>query len=159
MTVPLSASPGEGTSDPTAPTTSRLAATQAAVGAQDPRGEERTSTSRGDDRLSASLRRLAALHGDLASEYEILAEEVGIHLAGCAESSLHGVMPANPPTPLADPTLVTPGELATLLQCCPRTVRRMELGGELPPSIKEGRLKRWRRAEIEAWLDSRGGVR
>ena len=117
-------------------------------------------------RIESSLQRIAALHGELARQYGILVEEVGIRLAGRAESSLTATMPVKPrnrKTPTRreaeDATLMAAGELAEALQCHPRTLRRMELRGELPPPIRKGRLKRWRRQEIQTWLDSRSSPR
>lgn len=48
------------------------------------------------------------------------------------------------------PELMTQSEVADFLRCSPKTVRRMELGGDIPPAQGSGRRKRWRRHEIEA---------
>jgi predicted DNA-binding transcriptional regulator AlpA len=59
---------------------------------------------------------------------------------------------------LDDPSpspLLTPPQLATLLQLDPRTLRRLELSGAVPRAIYIGALKRWRRADIDTWLASR----
>lgn len=45
--------------------------------------------------------------------------------------------------------------VAALLGCSPRTVRRMALEGELPAPVLVGGLKRWRKADLEAWLAQR----
>jgi len=42
--------------------------------------------------------------------------------------------------------------LSELLKCSPRSVHRWADGGRLPRPIKLGRLNRWRRADIEAWI-------
>ena len=165
MTRPVSGPPAPGTPSATPPALSRHGATQGATGgngaqvaAGGPSGP-RVDPVEGVG-LEATLRRIAALHGDLAHHYGILAEEVGIRLAGCAKSSLTATMPVKPPTKTTpDPTLITAGELAEILQCHPRTIRRMELAGELPSAIKNGRLKRWQRPEIQEWLDARPSPR
>jgi excisionase family DNA binding protein len=49
--------------------------------------------------------------------------------------------------------LLTKKQVADLLGCHPRTVRRMELKGELPGAVTKGRLKRWRKQSVLEWLD------
>ena len=49
--------------------------------------------------------------------------------------------------------MITERELAQLLRCDPRTVRRLEVSGELPPALRIGGSKRWQRQVIEDWLD------
>lgn len=49
--------------------------------------------------------------------------------------------------------MMTERELAHLLRCDPRTVRRLEVSGELPPALRIGGSKRWQRQVIEDWLD------
>lgn len=48
--------------------------------------------------------------------------------------------------------LMTCEQMAGLLQVTTRTLRRMELMGEIPRCIHVGGLKRWRRGEVEKWL-------
>jgi excisionase family DNA binding protein len=56
--------------------------------------------------------------------------------------------------------LLSTKQLCDLLHVNKRTVRRMELLGELPAPIRAGRRKTWRRETIEAWLaDHEGGSR
>lgn len=50
--------------------------------------------------------------------------------------------------------LLSERDVATLLGCAPRTVRRLELRGEIPRSLRIGSAKRWNREEIRQWLDS-----
>jgi excisionase family DNA binding protein len=53
--------------------------------------------------------------------------------------------------------LLTTSDLARLLVCDRRTIERMRSAGKLPkPDIKIGRMPRWKRSTIEAWLE-RGG--
>lgn len=93
---------------------------------------------------------------------EVLREQ----LATLDPSSAHADVEPTEPTVLARgpdractapadpvPDLLTQRDLARLLRCHPRTVRRMELAGELPPPIGSGRLKRWRRTDIHQRID------
>ena len=43
-------------------------------------------------------------------------------------------------------------DVAEMLRCAPRTVRRLANSGRTPGPIKLGRLTRWRRREIENWI-------
>ncbi len=52
--------------------------------------------------------------------------------------------------------LLTVHELAELLHCDPRTVRRLELTGEVPSGIRIGGSKRWRTSDVSCWLDQLG---
>lgn len=57
--------------------------------------------------------------------------------------------------------------IADLLGCSSRHVRRMADGGAMPRPIHLGRLVRWRKADVDAWLaagcpscrQAKGGVR
>lgn len=49
--------------------------------------------------------------------------------------------------------MFTERDLAELLQCDVRTVRRLEKAGDLPAAIRFGGSKRWRVRTIEEWLD------
>ena len=51
-------------------------------------------------------------------------------------------------------TMFTERDLAELLQCDVRTVRRLEKAGDLPAAIRFGGSKRWRVRTIEEWLDA-----
>ena len=53
------------------------------------------------------------------------------------------------------PDLLTREELADLLRVDARTLRRLELQGDVPPAISIGGSKRWRRAAITRWLRER----
>lgn len=48
-------------------------------------------------------------------------------------------------------------ELAELLNCCCRTVRRLCDAGKLPRPLRVGKLLRWPPNTIKAWVD--GGCR
>lgn len=50
---------------------------------------------------------------------------------------------------------LTESQVAEMAQLSARSLRRLELRGELPAPLRFGRLKRWRRNEIEAWLCGR----
>lgn len=52
----------------------------------------------------------------------------------------------------ADAALLTVDEVAAFLSCSTRHVRRMADSGEMPRPIKLGSLIRWRRNEVDAWL-------
>ena len=55
----------------------------------------------------------------------------------------------------AMPELLTREEVAALLRVDARTLRRLELEGEVPPAITIGGSKRWRRTTMERWLAAR----
>jgi excisionase family DNA binding protein len=57
--------------------------------------------------------------------------------------------------PLAEkpaPLLMTPAELAELLNISPRKIRAMKATGALPVTVRIGRLTRFRRADVLAWV-------
>lgn len=106
----------------------------------------------------ARLAELASLRAAIAQEEaQMLSALAGIgemHLAGCAAQSVTSTVQRRPPlsAPPASELLDKQG-VATLLNCDPRTVRRLELEGELPAPVLVGGLKRWRRADLDAWLE------
>jgi excisionase family DNA binding protein len=51
-----------------------------------------------------------------------------------------------------DPQLYVVQELAALLQCSVRTIWNLNDRGQLPGMVRFGRLIRWRRSEIDAWI-------
>jgi predicted DNA-binding transcriptional regulator AlpA len=112
-------------------------------------------------RLSASLERIAELHAELADAYRALAADTGaIGLAERADPSVTAAMTtgfcdaeADATAPPDDPDYLTQAALAAMLDTHPRTIRRMELEGELPAATEIGRLKRWRRSTVQTWLD------
>ncbi|MEM7518372.1 MAG: helix-turn-helix domain-containing protein [Planctomycetota bacterium] len=48
--------------------------------------------------------------------------------------------------------LVTPQQVADLLQVSTRSLWRLRDAGKLPPPVKLGASVRWRRDEIEQWV-------
>lgn len=50
------------------------------------------------------------------------------------------------------PAMLNVQEVAALLKCSARHVTRLEESGQMPPAIKLGRLSRWNRAAVEAWI-------
>jgi excisionase family DNA binding protein len=59
------------------------------------------------------------------------------------------------PAPVAPlKPVLTLQEVADLLQIAPRTVQRMAADGEFPAPIRLGSNRpRWRRADVDAWLE------
>ena len=43
-------------------------------------------------------------------------------------------------------------DIANLLGCSTRHVRRLVASRRIPPPLRFGRLKRWRREDIDRWL-------
>lgn len=110
--------------------------------------------------MPAALARLAELAGMRAAiaqeEAQMLSALAGLgamHLAGCAAQSVTASVSRKPP--VSAPEFLDRQGLAVLLSCHPRTVRRMELEGELPAPVRVGRLLRWRRADIERLAESK----
>lgn len=56
--------------------------------------------------------------------------------------------------PVRANVMITERELAQMLRCDPRTIRRLEVSGDLPRALRVGGSKRWRLDVIEAWLDT-----
>jgi len=51
--------------------------------------------------------------------------------------------------------LLTTAEVAGLLHCHERTLRRWCKAGVVPAPVRVGSVVRWRRAEIEKWMSER----
>ena len=49
--------------------------------------------------------------------------------------------------------LISVGEVAEMLGCSERHVQRLADGGKMPQSVKVGRLTRWKRDSVVAWID------
>lgn len=49
--------------------------------------------------------------------------------------------------------MLTERDVAKLIKCDVRTVRRLEKAGVLPPALRFGGSKRWRAEAIEAWFE------
>lgn len=56
--------------------------------------------------------------------------------------------------PTNGPIAVDAACLAQMLGLSVRTIRRLDAAGKLPRPIKIGGAVRWRRAEIELWLEA-----
>ncbi|MHB1424532.1 MAG: helix-turn-helix transcriptional regulator [Gemmataceae bacterium] len=58
------------------------------------------------------------------------------------------------PSPSETPALLDVKAVAQLLNCSKRHIFRLSKAGKMPPPVPVGHLVRWRRAEIEAWLEA-----
>jgi predicted DNA-binding transcriptional regulator AlpA len=54
--------------------------------------------------------------------------------------------------PTNEPALIDVKAVAALLGCSTRHVTRLEDAQQIPPAIKLGRLSRWQREVILAWI-------
>jgi excisionase family DNA binding protein len=50
------------------------------------------------------------------------------------------------------PAFLTSDDIARLLGCSRRTVRRLADTGRIPPPLRLGGLSRWTRATVEEWI-------
>ena len=98
--------------------------------------------------LTQALERVSGLHEDLAEAhldvarcYRDLGQDAEITLAALRQASVHADVPA-------PPEYLTPAQVADRLKVHPRTLRRMELAGEIPRSVGSGRRKRWRAEDL-----------
>lgn len=66
---------------------------------------------------------------------------------------MKAVTQPNPPAQ-TEARLFDADQLAELFGCSRRHVERMDSAGKLPAAIRIGRLKRWKQAELRAWLDA-----
>lgn len=57
-------------------------------------------------------------------------------------------------SPGADVLLLTEADMADLLSVTRGVVRRLDAGGKLPSPIRLGNFTRWRRTEIQDWVDA-----
>ncbi len=48
----------------------------------------------------------------------------------------------------------TANDLSVILGTSLRTIRTMDASGKLPKGLKLGRLRKWSRSDIEAWLQA-----
>jgi excisionase family DNA binding protein len=58
-----------------------------------------------------------------------------------------------PPDTAAPPALIDVRSVAQLLHCSTRHVYRLADAGQMPPPLHLGALVRWRRQEIEDWIN------
>jgi len=56
--------------------------------------------------------------------------------------------------PASPPALLDVDQVAALCGCSTRHVRRLADAGRMPAPVKLGALIRWRRADLDAWLDA-----
>ena len=54
--------------------------------------------------------------------------------------------------PGAVPAMLTVDQVARMLCCSPRTVRRLADAGRMPRPVRLGSLLRWPRESIESWI-------
>lgn len=69
-------------------------------------------------------------------------------LAECLSS-----VPVTKETPASEARLLTVKEVSYMLGVSTRTVWRRVSAGEMPEPIQVGRLAKWRRSEVERWLN------
>ena len=55
-------------------------------------------------------------------------------------------------TPPTEPALIDVKAVAKLLNCSARHITRLDDAGQMPPAIKLGRLSRWNRETVLAWI-------
>lgn len=53
--------------------------------------------------------------------------------------------------------LLDSDDVAALLGCSTRHLQRLVAGNRMPRPVRIGGLVRWRRADIEAWIDASAG--
>lgn len=58
----------------------------------------------------------------------------------------------SPPPPGTKAALLDVDQVAAMLSCSPRHVRRLAEAGRMPRPVHLGALTRWARADIEAWI-------
>ncbi|MCI0702276.1 MAG: helix-turn-helix domain-containing protein [Planctomycetia bacterium] len=61
-------------------------------------------------------------------------------------------MTESQPANTAEPVLIDVKAVAKLLGCSTRHVTRLQDAGQMPPAMKLGRLSRWHRETILAWI-------
>jgi len=71
-------------------------------------------------------------------------------MAGCARSELGSAR-----VPIDENEWLLPEEVARLIHTSERTLRRWRKEGTGPPFVKLGRVIRYRRAALDAWLRSK----
>ena len=57
--------------------------------------------------------------------------------------------------PAADsPALLDVRQVANMLNCSTRTIWSLRDAGKMPPPVRMGALVRWRRADLDQWIDA-----
>lgn len=111
-------------------------------------------------RITAVLRRLAALHAELAQALGELAEQTANALPVHDEPSLMSDVDASAAAP-ANSRLANLGRLLSVADVAERvavstdTVRRWRRNKVLPPAIEVAGIVRWRVEVIEKWIAER----
>ncbi len=79
-----------------------------------------------------------------------LLDQASRELRAYSQSSLASLAK---PEPLHGVAMLTPNELAKLIQVHTRTLRRMRHEGKIPEPVYLNSRPRWRRADIDRWLE------
>ena len=120
----------------------------------EPEASEGGHTGRDESRASIRLRTLAATLHKAGQIVEALAEDAEIHLAESPTPRLiEQSMQFSGDSPKVQ--LLGTQEVAALLKVHPRSVRRWRHAGQFPAAFDLGGVLRWRREDIEAWLQER----
>ena len=105
--------------------------------------------------MSASDSRLADILERIARE---LRDPAGITLPSLGDDeAVHDVAAQTPRQKgnvMETSLLLSTVEVGAMLNLHPRTVRRMWRAGVLPGAIQIGKSVRWRRSDIERWLEA-----
>ena len=127
-----------------------LAGTEQSVNGSAARSSSRDgATQASSNAVCAHLEHLAALHEELASTYRELGRDLDIQLAAFGESRLLEPVPSNDEVP----ELLTTADVARILCASDKTVRTWHREGHIPKAIEVGGVLRWRRSDIESWLE------
>lgn len=97
--------------------------------------ESASPSALGDEHLTQVLDRLTAVTQDLANAVATLAEREA-HVTTMTS------------------TLLDTTQFAAILGCDPRTLRRWIREAEVPAPIRIGGTLRWRRKDVDAWLEA-----
>ena len=99
-----------------------------------------------------ALARIAELHEELARAYREL-ESQGF---GNSQNCLAAVSETRELCePVIQRELLTIDDVAKLVRTGARTIRRWRREGKLPPALHFGGLVRWRKPDIERWIEER----
>lgn len=60
---------------------------------------------------------------------------------------------ATQPDNSSEPELLDVTTVASILCCAPCTVRRLADSGRMPGPVRIGALVRWRRSEVQGWIE------
>lgn len=102
--------------------------------------------------LAATLRKAAQIAESLSQDaQDCLASPAGQSVMDDVPEALRSTHAE--PEPAPGDSLLTVADLARLLRLDERTVRRRRRDGSIPAAIDIGGSLRWRRSEIDAWLE------